>query len=181
MTEENTAAPVVETPAPAPVAGAIPGNPGQTQATVKRLVEDPEVRKYIFEEVKRQTGEAASEQSDRQLAQQALLENALLKSAMANGIPLDKMHLVKGATPDEIAAHAAELGPLLRPAPTATAAPVDMPAPATPAEPTRPAGIPLPAAIAPPAFDRSSPKSAADALEQYTNEHIAQFVPIPKL
>lgn len=145
MTDETTAAPVVETPAPAPVAGAIPGNPGQTQATVKRLVEDPAVRKYIIDEVRKQTGEADTEQSTRQLAQQALLENALLRAAIANNIPQDKLHLVKGSTAEEIAAHAAEIGPLIRASNTPAATPATTSAPAATAEPAKPAGVSLPA------------------------------------
>jgi hypothetical protein len=175
MTDEITATPVLETPAPEPVAPQpVPGNAAQTAKAVEFFAQNEEAFNFLLAGVKEKT-QGKLDPAAEALSKANRLENelALRDACMKNNIPYDKMHLVKGSNPAEIAAHAAEIGPLVQataPAPNPAAPVVD-----TPTADTRPAGATLPAPT-PIRYDVSSPKAAEKTLEELSKASVQPLV-----
>lgn len=101
---EVTAAPVTP-PAPANAASVIPGNPGQTQATVKRFLENPAEAEYVFS----QLGYDQRAKQALDLAHKTALEAATFRAALEYGIAKEDLPLIADSTPEGVMSRAALL------------------------------------------------------------------------
>lgn len=147
---------------------AIPGNPAQTQATVKRFKDNPAEADYVF-------GQLGYDQTAKQaldLARKNELRSTTFEAALKYGIPEDKLHLIADATSEGIMRRAADIGPLLKTAPTAATPDTGITSDATP--PAKSAGVPLPAVQVP---DRV-PSSEREIANDLTAHFAAN--PLPK-
>lgn len=134
---------IIETPEIQPAATSvpanIPGNPAQTQATVKRFKDNPAEAEYVFS----QLGYDQTAKTALAEAQKARIESATYQAAVKYNIPEDKLALIADATPEGIMQRAAALAPLLKQSPQDAAPSADTATGAAP--PAKSAGIPLPA------------------------------------
>lgn len=170
MTDEATPSENVATAAPvASPTPVVPGNPGQTQATVKRFQENPAEAEYVFSQL-------GYDQRVRQAldkANQAELRTAMLEAALEFGIPKDKMYLIEDTTPEGIMRRAPGVSELLKAqaaTPPGATPPTDIPTEATP--PAKAAGLPLPAVSG---ENRLDMKDIRGSLAQYFTAN-----PLPK-
>ena len=148
-----------ETPAAPPVPANIPGNPAQTQATVKRFQANPAEAEYVFS----QLGYDQTAKTALAEAQKARIESATYQAAVKYGIPEDKLGLIADTTPEGIMQRAAQLAPLLTKPASAETANQPVPAPdATP--PAKSAGVPLPPVTT---AGKIPPDGVKEALAQY--------------
>ena len=147
-TAATTAAPL---PAPASMpASNIPGNPSQTEATVRKLIEDPALGEYILAKVSQGLGKPDEAAEAKALAQRALNEAALYRAQAEYGLTKDDLALIADATPEAILSRASNLAARLKQtAPAGATPPPDTTNGATP--PAKAAGVPLPAVPVQPA------------------------------